>query len=162
MNKTLATKIALPAAVLALGLVGAAPVAAQTTTIPSELATLTVTKTVFGTPPAGTTFVLHLTCVSSPLNAGNVSKSAQLADYDEDMTFGAAGGSKNFTFNRESTCDVTETDDGGATSSSGPVHVVINNPTQFNATITNTFVEATTTAPPAAWAAVEAKPAFTG
>ena len=161
MKTTMIQRFAAPATVLALGLLGAAPVAAQTTTIP-ELATLTVTKTVVGTPPPGTTFMLHLTCVGIERPSAVDSNIPQAVAYDEDIEFGPAGGSKDFEFTGGSSCDVTETDDGGATSNSGPVNVVIDSPTEFNAEITNTFVAATTAAPPAAVAAVAAAPTFTG
>ena len=58
---------------------------------------------------------------------------------------------------------LTETDDGGADSSSGPVEVAIEDPIAYEAEIVNTFVAAeTTTTAAAAAEAVEAVAAFTG
>ena len=69
-----------------------------------------------------------------------------------------------------SQCTVTETDNGGADSSTGPVNVDIVRPITYDATIVNTFAATPTTptsatpttAAPAAAAAVTATPAFTG
>jgi hypothetical protein len=159
MKQTMATKFAVPVAVLALGLLGAAPVGAQTTTVP-EVATLTVTKTVVGTPPAGTTFTLHISCAGDSEQVEGMS--GQAVDYDQDIPFTAAGGSVDFVFTGPSACEITETDDGGATSSSGSVEVAILEPIDYAAEITNTFADPATTAPAAEAAAVEAAPAFTG
>ena len=127
------------------------------------MATLTVTKAVVGTPPAGTSFTLHILCGSIESAPSGALGSTATA-YDEDIPFGAAGGSKDYVFTGPSSCTITETDAGGATSSTGPVTVAILAPTDYSATITNTFVApvTTTTAPAAAAAAVQAAPAFTG
>jgi hypothetical protein len=164
MTKTLVSRFAVATAALGLGLglLGAAPSGAQTTTVPNEVATLTVTKAVVGTAPAGTTFTLHILCNSTVQSLAG-SLQGQAVDYDEDIPFGATGGSQDFVFGGPSSCTITETADGGADSSTGPVTVDITDPIQFNATITNTFnaVATTTTEAPAA-AAVQATPAFTG
>ena len=163
MQKSLMMMVAVPATVAILAIVGAAPIGAQTpTTEPAtEVAVLTVTKTVVGTAPAGTEFTLHISCVGSE----EAPEVPQVADYDEDMTFGATGGNKEFVFTGGSECDITETDDGGANSSSGPVSVSIEQPIPYAAEIVNTFDPAaptTTTAPAAAAAAVVTPAAFTG
>ena len=159
MKNTLWMKVAAPAAVVTLGLLGAAPVAAQTTVPPSEVAVLTVTKTVDGTAPADAEFTLHITCAASE----DGEAVTQATDYDQDITFGSTGGSQDFEFTGPSLCEVTEVDDGGADSSTGPVDVDITQPIAYSAEIVNTFDPAvTTTTAAAAAAAVEATAAFTG
>jgi len=165
MNLSLTTKLSVALAAVGLGLLGAVPAGAQTTSTVPETATLTVTKTVVGDPPAGTTFTLHITCTDANEGAGSLGGDNILpvgTVYDEDIPFGISGGSKDFVFLGPSQCDVTETDDGGALSNSGPVSVDILDPILYQAEITNTFAAVTTTAPPAAAAAVQATPAFTG
>jgi hypothetical protein len=160
MNNTLWMKVAAPAAVVTLGLLGAAPVAAQTTVPPSETAVLTVTKTVDGTAPADAEFVLHIRCLSDQDEEGAAPRAV---DYDEDITFGSTGGSEEFEFFDVSSCEITEVDDGGADSNSGPVSIDILEPIAYSAEIINTFdpaVSTTSTAAPAP--AVEATAAFTG
>ncbi len=160
MKNTLWMKVAAPAAVVTLGLLGATPVAAQTTVPPSEVAVLTVTKTVAGTAPTDAEFTLHLTCTPEELDGA---AQTNVAAYDEDITFGSTGGSEDFTFTSASLCEVTEVDDGGADSSTGPVNVDILEPIAYSAEITNTFDPATTSTTAAAAAeAVEATAAFTG
>jgi len=160
MKKTLMATLAVPAAVVVLGIVGAGPIGAQTTIPQQEVAVLTVTKTVVGTAPTGTEFTLHLTCTGRIVDG---KPATNVTDYDEDMTFGATGGSKDFEFTDQSDCVVTETDDGGADSSTGPVDVAIDQPVDYAAEITNTFDPAiTTTTAAAAAAAVAATAAFTG
>ncbi|MGZ4693704.1 MAG: hypothetical protein ACXWA3_08750 [Acidimicrobiales bacterium] len=162
MKNALALKVAVPVAVVALGLLGAAPISAQTTVPPSEEAVLTVTKSVVGTAPTDAQFTLHITCNS---NSNTDSEpETQAVDYDEDMTFGSTGGSKDFVFFGPSQCEVTETDSGGADSSTGPVQVAVESPIAYSAEIVNTFDPAvtTTTAPAAPAPAVEATAAFTG
>ena len=87
--------------------------------------------------------------------------------FDEDITFGPTGGSEDFEFFNSAVCTITEIDDGGADTSTGPVEVLIDEPTFFDAEIVNTFDVAPattteTTAPAPAAAAVVAAPAFTG
>jgi len=164
MNKMLGIKAAVATAALGLGLFAAVPAGAQTdTTIGGEVAVLTVTKTVDGTAPADTSFTLHITCTGRDTGPTIVGKlGGQATDYDEDIVFGATGGSHDYVFSGPSDCTVTETDDGGADASSGPVDVAILAPTSYDAEIINTFDPVPTTAPPAQEAAVEAAPAFTG
>jgi hypothetical protein len=158
MKKTLAIKFAVPVAVAIMGVLGASPIGAQTaTTEPAEeVAVLTVTKTVDGTAPTDAEFTLHITCNSED----DLEVETRAVDYDEDITFGSTGGSEDFAFTGPSECEVTEVDDGGALSSSGPVSVSITQPIAYSAEIVNTFATTTTTA--AAAAAVEATAAFTG
>ena len=161
MRTTLAMKLAVPAAIAVLGVLGASPIGAQSppTTVQQEVANLTVTKTVVGTAPSTAQFTLHITCSGS-----SITVESQVTDYDEDMTFGPTGGSKLFVFTGPSLCTITETDDGGANSSSGPVQVSIESPIDYSAEITNTFdpVVTPTTAPAAAAAAVQTTATFTG
>ena len=145
---------------------------------PNETATLTVTKTVVGTAPADAEFVINVFC-ESDRGGGEVivDELVPLGDgpavvYDEDITFGPTGGSEDFTFFDAAICTITEIDDGGADSSTGPVEVFISDPELFAAEIVNTFDDApattlpgettTTMAPAAAAAAVTAAPTFTG
>jgi hypothetical protein len=161
MKRTLAGALAVSAAAALMTVAGASPIGAQTapTTSPEpEVAVLTVTKTVDGTAPDGTQFTLHLFCTDA-----NLDRVAQTTEYDEDVIFGATGGSKDFVFTAPSQCTVTETDDGGANSSSGPVDVDITEPIAYSAEIVNTFdPSTTTTAPAAAAAAVQTTANFTG
>ena len=162
----LVTKISVVAAAVGMSVLAAAPAGAVSvdTTMPREAATLTVTKTVVGTPPTGTTFVLHIRCVDGPRSMKRATpQGGAVPLYDEDVNFGAKGGSRDFTFGQAASCVVTETDDGGANSKSGPVTVEILKPTTYSAVITNTFDPiVTTTTPAKAAAAVQAAPAFTG
>ena len=137
-------------------------------------ATLTVTKTVVGTPPPGATFVVNVLCVEEAppgttlpvIFSGGSSRASGLSEtvYDDDVVFGPSGGSEEFIFFSEATCTVTEVDDGGADSSTGPVVVVIDSDARFTAEIVNTFDPdpKTTAAPIPAAEAVVAVPAFTG
>lgn len=159
MKNTLWMKVAAPAAVVALGLLGAVPASAQTTVPPSEVAVLTVTKTVVGTAPADAEFTLHLTCTPAEIDGEAETK---VNAYDEDITFGPTGGSEDFEFTSQSVCELTEVDDGGADSSTGPVNVDILEPIAYDAEIVNTFDPMTTSTTAAAAAAVEATAAFTG
>ena len=165
MKKTLAMKLAVPAAIAVLGVLGASPIGAQTdTTISQEVATLTVTKTVVGTAPTDAQFTLHLSCTAGDqiLDGEGHLSAVPTTEYDQDITFGSTGGSEQFLFDGPSLCEVTETDDGGADSSTGPVEVAIENPIEYSAEITNTFDPGTTTSTAAAAAAVQATAAFTG
>jgi len=137
-----------------------------------ETATLTVTKTVEGTAPADAEFVINVFCEGGTTNGTEVGlePAGDILEvvYDEDITFGPEGGSEDFEFFSEASCTITEVDDGGADSSSGPVSVDITDPIQFDAEIVNTFdAEAATTVAPtttaaAAAGAVRAAPTFTG
>ena len=161
MKKTLAMKLAVPAAIAVMGVLGASPIGAQTTptTSTDEVAVLTVTKSVVGTAPTDAEFTLHISCTGTD----DEDVQTQATDYDEDITFGSTGGNQQYVFTGPSQCEVTETDDGGADSSTGPVTVDITQPISYVAQIVNTFDPATTTTTPAAAAAaVETTAAFTG
>ncbi len=135
-------------------------------------ATLTVTKTVEGVAPADAEFVINVFCTDGiPVDTVPELEPLGLDGivYDEDITFGPEGGSEDFDFFDFATCTITEVDDGGADSSSGPVEVDISGPELFDAEIVNTFdAEAATTVAPtpttaaAAAGAVRAAPTFTG
>lgn len=137
-------------------------------------ATLYVTKTVDGTAPAGTEFVIEVDCTQAVPNGGaEPTRGPVEPTFPIVLTFGADGGiSDPIFFNTPHTCTVTETDNGGADSNTGPVDVDLDEPIRFDAEITNVFdpeptttTEApTTTTPPtsAAAAAVAQAPTFTG
>jgi hypothetical protein len=140
-------------------------------------ATLTVNKVVVGTAPTDAEFTINVYCESEEETPdttldlelelrGFAPSGIEEVVYDEDITFGADGGSEDFTFFGPAVCEITEIDDGGASSSTGPVTVFIEDPTEYEATITNTFVSPDTLVPTtsttrAAVAAV-ATPRFTG
>ncbi len=112
-----------------------------------DTATLTVTKTVVGTPPPGATFVVNVYCEFEEGDPETM-----------DIEFGPSGGSEDVLFSDEALCTVTEVDNGGADSSTGPIEVLIDAPTSFEAEIVNTFdPEPTPTTP-----VVVAPLAFTG
>src|SRR5437868_4188844 len=101
MKKTLAMKLAVPAAIAVLGVLGASPIGAQTaTTVPAEVATLTVTKTVVGTAPTDAEFTLHLSCTAEDeqIDGDAQLRAAPTTEYDQDITFGSTGGSEQFLF----------------------------------------------------------------
>lgn len=144
-----------------------------------ETATLTVTKTVVGTAPADAEFVIHVYCEREPIGpidtipievvpvAFGPAGVPPTVVYDEEITFGPTGGDENFVFTSAAVCTITEVEDGGATSSTGPVTVNIDEPTLFDAEIVNTFAAAPTTAAPTtapapAARAATATPRFTG
>jgi hypothetical protein len=161
-------RVALALAVLAVGgVVSAGPTSA------AAVNSITVTKTVVGTPPAGATFTVSLNC-GEPV----------------DITFDATGtATSTATFHPtiSTNCTVNETDNGGATT---VAYACVNNTpsdTQVTCgtdgtsvdfgdtntgiatlTVTNTFEPPTTTttapplAPVVAPAAVSAAPNFTG
>jgi hypothetical protein len=140
-----------------------------------ETATLTVIKTVEGTPPADAEFVINVFCVDAEGPNGTIPDGEltpaglQEIVYDEDITFGPEGGEEEFVFTGPAECTITETDDGGADEViNGESEVAIEDPTLYEAEITNVFsdvVTTTTTAAPtttAAAAAAAATPRFTG
>lgn len=135
------------AGMLALGAAlvpGVVPAGAQ-----GETATLTVTKAVVGPVPSDAHFVIHVLCTDArptetPISVVNVPAAARVV-YDEDVTFGPSGGSKDFTFLRAADCTVTETNNGGATSTTGGGGIGITRPTTYQSVITNTFVATATT-----------------
>jgi hypothetical protein len=169
--------------VVAVAAMGAAPSAAQTTstTLPPDTlppppiisATLTVTKAVVGVAPPDATFVLHVFCPgiepnpsAAPSTDGPLRPATPVLWYDEDLTFGATGGSTVLPFPAfiGATCTVTETQNGGAISTSPPVQLAIG-AGSYTATITNTFgpsPDTTTTTPAASATAVNASPVLTG
>jgi hypothetical protein len=129
-------------------------------------ATVNVTKQVQGPDPASTTFTVHFDCKFTPDGAGSSAQgflgssasvhSSTLADSIGDLQYGSTGGTSPFyDFVGPATCTLTETNTGGAQSTSitpNPVDVV--DPIVYSATVTNTF-------PPPAAALVVA-PKFTG
>lgn len=139
-------------------------------------ATLTVTKTVEGTPPADAEFVINVFCVDDnpPVDVEAVEPAVNGAVVDEDIMFGPGGGSEEFEFFDAALCEITELDDGGADEVSGEGQVAIEEPTDYEAEIVNTFTDEppttvvptteapTTTAAAAAAGAVRAAPTFTG
>jgi hypothetical protein len=150
------------------GVVGAAPTSAV------ALNSVTVAKTVVGTPPSGTTFAVTLTCGAS-VHVVNFDASGNATNQ---ATFGEPLGT---------TCSVNETTNGGATSVAYACANTTPSDTQVTCgsdgtsvqfgdtntgaatlTVTNTFEPPTTTTtqPPqqtnVAPAAVEASPTFTG
>jgi hypothetical protein len=145
-----------------------------------ESATLTVTKTVEGTPPPDAEFVINVYCVSEEENGNGEIIDEELVPvgfapqgngevvYNEDIAFGPDGGSEDFTFFGPALCEITEVEDGGADGVSGEGQVAIEEPILYDAEIVNTFTDATTTtaAPTttaaAAAGAVAAAPRFTG
>jgi hypothetical protein len=137
-------------------------------------ATLTVIKTVEGTPPADAEFVLNVFCVNvdtegtEPVDELTPAGLQEIV-YDEDITFGPDGGEEDFVFTRPAECTITETEDGGADEViNGEIEIAIEDPTLYDAEITNVFSEVvttTTTAAPtttAVAAAAAATPRFTG
>ncbi len=111
-----------------------------------EEATLTVTKTVVGTPPPGATFLVNVSC-----------EVLEAEPIDEDIEFGPSGGSTVMGIPGPALCTVTEVDNGGADSSTGPIEVLIDAPTNFDAEIVNTFDPEPTPTP-----AIAVPLAFTG
>ena len=95
-------------------------------------ARLTVEKVVDGTAPAGTTFAIEADCFS---------ESGDPYDFTEDLEFPAEGGSQAVILYGGAVCTTSETDDGGADSSTvdtpetdfGPA------PVDLTSTVTNVF-----------------------
>lgn len=111
----------------------------------------TVNKAVEGTAPAGAAYTIAVACDDDGGGA-----------YTDDFDFPATGGSASFVIYEGVICDVEETDDGGATSSSQSADVLdfLEEPSDESVTVTNVF-GARSTAPPAA-RPVTATPTFTG
>lgn len=142
-------------------------------------AVLTVTKTVQGSPPEGTEFVIEVECFAV---GGRVLESVRpMADtlvLDETVTFGPGGGSESFDIAPtvafdEVSCTVLETSDGGADRVEGGDQVIsMTEPGEYDAEVINVFdpvepttsttTAATTTTAAAAATAVRATPRFTG
>jgi hypothetical protein len=136
-----------------------------------ESATLTVIKTVEGPVPDDAEFVINVLCVYEEINGTIVVPAGIDVVYDEDITFGPEGGEEEFEFFDPAVCTITETDDGGAEEViNREIEVAIEEPTLYDAEITNIFADvvttttATTAAPTttAAAAAATATPRFTG
>ncbi len=135
-------------------------------TDPIVFATVNVTKQVQGPDPANTTFTVHVDCAFTPDGAGSgaqgfagssasVHSNGVPTDVTGDLQYGSSGGTSPFYLFDPATCTLTETNTGGAQSTSitpNPVDVV--NPIVYSATVTNTF--------PAPAAAVVVQPRFTG
>lgn len=143
-----------------------------------EYAALDVTKIVEGDPAPGTTFTITVDCEGDEPVEPKAAAGDDTAPYD--LEFGTAGGTDRVWFFGIHVCDVTETDDGGAESSSvestdcgevsapaavGPsAEVIIYEPELCTADVTNVFPDAVddnVIEPPAALPA-QAAPTFTG
>lgn len=144
--------------------------------------TVTIEKEVIGTPPAGTTFTVQVDCVNG-LGAGAAAAPTVTFDENGDPT---TPGANVFHPGPTSTCTVTETGAGGASSvgygcvsqgnvNSDPdgslVDCTSDNVVHFTdvigdsatITVTNTFVPTPVPPPPTpAPLAVQAAPTFTG
>jgi hypothetical protein len=86
-----------------------------------EAAPLSIVKTVSGPVPAGTTFTATLSCVPSELEAGagGMIQNGGEGTNEATVTFGADGqptSADTFFFNGPGSCTVTETVNGGASS----------------------------------------------
>lgn len=108
-----------------------------------EWAALAVTKVVTGSVPADAAFVVHVECTQT-MSAGagfdGPGAAGILEDYDIDLPFGAAGGTKYVYFDGPSDCTLTEPVGGGATATTiDPDEVAIEEPTAYASTVTNTF-----------------------
>lgn len=151
-------------------------------------ATVDVDKVVEGTAPAGATFPVTVTCEGGRPTATADAFSTEGLGFllDTSFSFGAGGGTKYLVAYGPQSCTVSETDDGGASSStidltdcvtggggdaaagteaagpSGDFDII--SPTDCTQTITNTFAAAPPAAPPAAQPAdvTQQQPAFTG
>jgi hypothetical protein len=135
-------------------------------------ATVNMTKQVQGPDPANATFTVHFDCAfSSIVSASSAKGSAGSSgsvhanvggQLTGDLQYGAAGGTSPFYFIEPelaafapATCTLTETNTGGAQSTSiSPNPVTIADPIVYSATVTNTFV--------APAAALVVAPQFTG
>jgi len=133
------------------------PIAA--TADPVAFATLNVQKVVVGSDPPGDTFTVQVSCLgagstSGASGFGSRSNSVHSSDgAPPTLQYGAAGGTSPVYVFEASTCTLTETNAGGAASTTiSPNPVEITDPIAFSATVTNVF--------PAAPLVVA--PAFTG
>lgn len=136
-----------------------------------SFATVNVTKVVQGPDTPSTTFTVHFDCKFTPDGAvssaqgflgssASVHSSTLPADSIGDLQYGSTGGTSPFyDFVGPATCTLTETNTGGAQSTSitpNPVDVV--DLIVYSATVTNTFPPL----PPAPAAPVVVAPRFTG
>jgi hypothetical protein len=123
--------------------------------------TVNVMKQVQGPDPADTTFTVHFDCtVQAGSTANGFTASSTVVptvgapDTTGDLQYGSSGGTLVFYAFGKGTCTLTETNTGGAQSTSispNPVDVV--NPIVYSTTVTNTFpplalAPAVITAPP--------------
>ncbi|MGK2949082.1 MAG: DUF5979 domain-containing protein [Acidimicrobiales bacterium] len=124
-------------------------------------ARLTIDKVVEGTAPAGTTFTVEALCDDSE------GEGDEGGAFTEERTFEASGGSAAVVLYSGAVCTVTETDDGGATSSTitDGTSDFLPAPVDLTSTVTNVFAASTPTptpTPPGAAQPVVAAPSFTG
>ena len=117
---------------------GEFPMSAEGST---EWGALAVTKTVVGPVPAGTTFSVNASCVSTLV--GPPIPTDLPANFAPDLAYGAAGGVKYVYTDHQVECTITEPVNGGATSTViTPAVVDMSAPAAYTATVTNTFVAA--------------------
>ncbi len=119
-------------------------------------------KLVQGSDPGGDSFTVAVSCTANPIDglsgasgfgSGSSSRSADLLPWSGNLQYGAAGGTLPFYGFEASTCTVTETNAGGAASTTiTPNPVDVEDPIPYSVTVTNVF----------AAAAIVAAPAFTG
>jgi hypothetical protein len=114
--------------------------------VEAAFARLLIDKEVEGDVPAGTTFTVEVAC-----EEGEGVAVADVGPQDEhdgqtavyERQFGADGGSDVVYFYGPADCIITETEDGGAESTSiEPDEVEISDPEDFSTVVTNTFPEA--------------------
>jgi len=113
-----------------------------------SFAALAVTKVVEGTPPAGTTFQVHVSCVGGSGGIGAVrpgesnftSTQSVGPVFAVDIPYGAGGGVGYVYTDGPSLCSITEPITGGASSTTITPNIVgIPSPDAFASTVTNTF-----------------------
>ena len=160
-----------------IGIVSTTPVSA------GGAADLEVTKVVEGTAPADAEFIIRVDCARAQVPTSSTAvPGAPAADrgpappsdnppFVVDLTFGAEGGTQTVLVGEQAECTITEIDNGGADSNTGPVQVSVDELISYPASITNTFdpeptttteAPTTTAAPTTAAAAVAQAPTFTG
>lgn len=131
-----------------------------------EWAALAVTKVVEGAPPPDAAFVVNADCVGSDIvmSAGDFAAAEVPEDFAVDLTYGATGGVGYVYTDHPVECALTETENAGAASVTiDPETVLIESPTAFEATVTNTFVApAPPPPPPPAPEPLVLQPRFTG
>ena len=101
-------------------------------------ARLTIDKNVEGDVPDGTTFVVEAAC--EPDENGDIGPAAMHEPFVAEREFEADGGSQAVIFYGPATCDIEETEDGGAESvtvSDGSVEIA--EPTDYDVSVTNVF-----------------------
>lgn len=105
-----------------------------------------VTKTVEGPVPDTAEFVIEVDC-DPPAQPLEVSVSGEILDppFTQDLVFGPEGGTQSLTLGSPASCTVTETDNGGAASNTGPQDVEVESTTTYPVEVVNTFEEPTTT-----------------